>query len=219
MEAREAAVGHDFAGDVVQLVQLAADQHHMRAQRRQLVRDAAADARTAAGDDDHLALERPGGKHGTVVRASCSRRSADEKCIAASVSSSSVAPLRRSYHWADQFSAPKISRRASFTSALSWPLACSASSTGTQGASYSLCSSASAARWRGVIERASYSITGMKSLPGPSSTSKWLRIRMRSAPAASGAAQLGALAAPAAAARWPSACPPPSRRTAARPCS
>ena len=38
--------------------------------------------------------------------------------MAASASSSSDAPLRRSYHCADQLSAPNISRRASFTSAL-----------------------------------------------------------------------------------------------------
>ena len=41
----------------LQLVGLAAHQHHVRAQRGEFVRAAAADARAAAGDDEHLACE------------------------------------------------------------------------------------------------------------------------------------------------------------------
>ena len=42
--------------------------HHVRAQRRQLVRDAAADARAAAGDPDALAGEQARAEHAVVVR-------------------------------------------------------------------------------------------------------------------------------------------------------
>jgi hypothetical protein len=42
-----------------ELVGLAAGDHDMRAQRRDLVRRAAADAAAAAGDDDGLALKQP----------------------------------------------------------------------------------------------------------------------------------------------------------------
>jgi hypothetical protein len=40
--------------DGVELLWLAADQDGVRAERRQLMGDAAADSRSAAGDDDHL---------------------------------------------------------------------------------------------------------------------------------------------------------------------
>ena len=42
-----------------ELLGLAAGDHDMRAQRRDLVRRAAADAAAAAGDDDGLALKQP----------------------------------------------------------------------------------------------------------------------------------------------------------------
>jgi hypothetical protein len=60
VETHAAALGHDLAGHVLQLVELAADQHHVGAQRGQFMRDAAADAGAAAGDDDDLAGKQAG---------------------------------------------------------------------------------------------------------------------------------------------------------------
>ncbi len=68
MEAGTPAVGHDLAATVSQLLQLAPDQHHVRAERRQLVRGAAADAGAAAGDENDLAGEQARAEDGAVGR-------------------------------------------------------------------------------------------------------------------------------------------------------
>src|SRR5581483_7138408 len=62
-----AAVLADLGGRGLQLLQLAAGQHHMSAERGQFVGGAAADAGAAAGDDDGLALEQVRGEDGTVM--------------------------------------------------------------------------------------------------------------------------------------------------------
>jgi hypothetical protein len=55
-----AAIGGDFILHRAQLVGVAANQHHMRAQRRQLVRRAAPNARAAARHHHHLPGEQAG---------------------------------------------------------------------------------------------------------------------------------------------------------------
>jgi hypothetical protein len=66
------AVRHDLARHVLQLGQVAADQHHMGAQRGQLVRGAAANARAAAGDHHHLAGKQAGLENRLVIHAALS---------------------------------------------------------------------------------------------------------------------------------------------------
>jgi hypothetical protein len=61
-----AAILGDFRRDGLQLVGLAAHQHDARAQCREFMRGAAADAGTAAGDDDDLVLEQRRRKDGLV---------------------------------------------------------------------------------------------------------------------------------------------------------
>src|SRR5690606_21025255 len=101
------AVGHDFAGHLLEFLELAAHQHHVRAERGEFVRGATADARAPAGDHDDPAGEHAGRENGTV--ALTQDASPMNKPMAAAVRPSSVAPWRLSYHWADQLSAPKIS--------------------------------------------------------------------------------------------------------------
>ena len=62
-----AAAGLDLGLHGGELVELAADQRDRGAERRQLVRGAAADAGAAAGDDDDLAGEQAGREDGSVV--------------------------------------------------------------------------------------------------------------------------------------------------------
>ena len=71
MEGGAPAVGGDLAGHVVQLVELAADQHHLGAERGQFMRGAAADARTAAGDQDHFLPEQARGEDRAVAIGGC----------------------------------------------------------------------------------------------------------------------------------------------------
>ena len=65
----------DLGRDRVELAALAADQHHVRAERGELVGGAAADAAAAAGDDDGLAGEQAGSEHAAVAHGCASRRS------------------------------------------------------------------------------------------------------------------------------------------------
>ena len=58
----DAARRFDLGAHRVELVDLAADDRDRRAERRELVRRAAADARAAAGDEGDLAAKRPGAK-------------------------------------------------------------------------------------------------------------------------------------------------------------
>ena len=61
------AVGQDLPGDALELLLRAAAHHHGRAERGELVRDAAADAAAAAGDPDDLAGEQAGGEYAAVA--------------------------------------------------------------------------------------------------------------------------------------------------------
>ena len=62
----DAAGGLDLAAHRLELLELAADDRDARAERGELVRGAAADARAAAGDDGDLAGEQVGAKDGAV---------------------------------------------------------------------------------------------------------------------------------------------------------
>jgi hypothetical protein len=70
LRAGPAAGGFDLGPDRVELLLLAPDQHHVRAQRGELVRGAAADARAAAGDDDDLPVEQAGREDGAIAGSS-----------------------------------------------------------------------------------------------------------------------------------------------------
>jgi hypothetical protein len=64
----DAALRLDLGTHRLELVELPADDRHERAERRQLVRRAAPDAGTAAGDDGHPASEEIGGENGSIAR-------------------------------------------------------------------------------------------------------------------------------------------------------
>ena len=63
-----AAVLADLGGHALELVGAAAADDDVGAERRQLVRDRAADARAAAGDPDALAGEQARGEHAAIAR-------------------------------------------------------------------------------------------------------------------------------------------------------
>src|SRR5208337_4987229 len=60
VDARLAAIGANFASDPAEFVGVATDQCHLRAQIRQFVRGAAANATAATGHDDDLVREQAG---------------------------------------------------------------------------------------------------------------------------------------------------------------
>src|SRR6185436_9373517 len=57
----------DLRGDSVELLAVAPNQRHEGSERGEFVSSAAPDAAAAAGDDDALAVERAGPKHGTIL--------------------------------------------------------------------------------------------------------------------------------------------------------
>ena len=122
-----AAIGGDFILHRAQLVGVAANQHHARAQRRQLVRRAAPNARAAARHHDDLTCQQAGREDRSVTHA-CSVKSSK----ACAVRSSSDSAPRSENHCTDQLSAPKMNSRATSGRALSLPARCSARSTGIQ---------------------------------------------------------------------------------------
>ncbi|MDT4851514.1 hypothetical protein FQZ97_856960 [compost metagenome] len=139
VETRTPTVSNDLVRRGLQLVDIAPHQHHMRAQTGQFVRGAAADARSAAGDQHHLPGQQVRRKHGTVAARPLALNrhvgSFRKSNNAVWVRSSSEAWRPGSNHCTDQFKAPNSISRASPGSPFSSPLACSACSTGTQAAS------------------------------------------------------------------------------------
>ena len=69
MPAGGAAVLGDFVLHRLQLLGLAADQHHLRSQRGQFVRGTATDAGAAASDHHHLAGHQAAGEYRTICHA------------------------------------------------------------------------------------------------------------------------------------------------------